>query len=182
MTEVTRSAASSPLLTGVVMLIVGFWLGLEGFSDSAIYNTSVSLLVLGMKIGGFVMLAVAALYWTGVRMAWLIDTICLLVIGVLMIAVAVVWLIHTDWVYGIVLMILGVMTTNSARRNWVCSAASVTLPPSEAKNEVPTAKDETPIADKTPAVGIHEVQQPASEESPPEGFLAELGRADNESG
>jgi len=187
MTEDTRPAASSPLLVGVFMLIVGFGIGLEGISDSALYNASVSLFNLTMKVGGSAMLVVAALYWANVRVAWLLDAVCSLVIGVLMIGVAVVWLVHAEWLYGIVLVILSVMSINSARRIGACSAASVTHPSPEAKDEGPAkyGAPTVPVApamDKTPAADVHKVQQPAPEEPPPEGFLAELGQADDEPG
>jgi len=181
MTEDTKTAASSPLLTGVLMLIVGFGITLSGGTDSAVYNASAFLFNMTMKAGGSAMVLVAVLYWGKVRVAWLFDAVCTLTIGVLLFGVATVWCVYGYWVTGLVLIVFGVMSIGSARRVWAYSKVGVSHPSPETKHEAPATvvKDEVRAGEEAPAVDVHQVQRPAPEEPPPEGFLAELGRGDD---
>ncbi|MHC4675950.1 MAG: hypothetical protein ACYTBZ_25955 [Planctomycetota bacterium] len=200
----TRQAAA--LVAAGLMLFFGFYWcgGLSGISESGIYNLSVGLFVRTLQFGGLAMLLSAGLCWTGWRRALLIDAVFAAIIGLLMVAEGLVWMVHND-LQGILLLIFGVVFLHSAKCGrdtyQMFAADSVgagnSVPMGDAEDSYPDeqldtqakeealkrllAKKEKETEVQPPTAGDEEgAQAELPEASGPRGYLAELGRDDEQ--
>ncbi len=99
------------------MLFIGFYFGLEGISQSRIYNLSVGAFTLSMKVGGFLMLAAALLCWIEWRPGLGFDAVLTAAIGVSILIEGIIWLVFSD-LQGLFMLIFSLIFLNSARQSW----------------------------------------------------------------
>ncbi|NLX23468.1 MAG: hypothetical protein GXY55_17595 [Phycisphaerae bacterium] len=126
MQEHFKQTASSALLAGIIMLVVVLWLraGLQGTSDSALYNASVTAFNATLWGGGLAMFGVAGACWAQWRPAFRLDSICSGLVGVIMIGVGLIWLAATlRDLDGYAVLIFGVLCLHSAYRSYRIDAA-----------------------------------------------------------
>lgn len=200
-----REIASSAAIGAALTLFAGFYLDLEGISDSRFYNGSVGLFTWTMKVGGVLMGLGAVLLWMGVRPALAIDAVLAMGIGAIMVAVGGIWLGYRDF-QGFLLLIFGAMFIRSGWGSWMAGRPVVARPAVELERELDRAGAPPPVPpvdenvrqsarerllagkkDETAAAAAAErsrppaiPEAPRAEEPPPEGFLAQLGRDDSE--
>jgi hypothetical protein len=182
--------AGSAAVAGVLMLVVGFMLGLAGISDSAVYNNSVTVFNWTMRCGGIAMFAIAVLAFLGWRPILAIDTVIAVGAGLLMMGAALIWLISGDFVNGVLILLFGGMFVRSGLSSWAlfrwssflvsaCVADSVLA--AEERSVVGPARGEGLMASlrarKRTETKDGRVVMPKAGEPEPEGFLADLGRS-----
>ena len=96
------------LITSLIFLYLGFGLGLEGISESRVYNLSVSAFVWIARIVGVGLVAVVVLArfapWAAGRLHVALSAVA----SVGCVTVGVVWLAHAD-VQGLLVAILGLL-------------------------------------------------------------------------
>src|SRR3972149_3503073 len=90
--QAMMQVAGSAAVAGVLMVLVGFWLGLFAGSDSSIHSYSVDAFNWTMRVGGIAMFVIAVLAYLGWRPVLAIDGVIAVGVGLLMIAVALIWL------------------------------------------------------------------------------------------
>lgn len=164
-----RSAGGSALLAGVLMLVVGFFFGLVGNSDSQVYIHSVTVFNWMLRIGGGLLLAIGLLGLAGVRGVWLLDGLVSGLIGLGLAGIALIWLYFGDHFKGLLVGFYAAMCLSSAGRCWSAWQRMPAGPP--------PAVDPSPTAiSPPPADRLEHIAPPADDEPIPEGFLAELGR------
>ena len=168
-----RSVAFSAFVAGVLMVLVGFWLGLEGLSKSNVYNASVTVFNWLMRIGGIAMLIVAAMAYLNWRPILAFDAAAAVVIGGMMVLISLVWIMNNDLIQGVVILFFGGMFVKAGIQSWLMfrgtPARSADTPP--AREEEPKAPSPGRLPSK------HRVTPPKPGEPEPEGFLADIGRS-----
>jgi hypothetical protein len=173
-----RSVAFSAFFAGVLMVLVGFWLGLEGTSKSGTYNTSVTVFNWLMRIGGIAMLIVAAMAYLNWRPILAFDAAAAVVIGGMMVLVSLLWIANNDLIQGVVVLFFGGMFVKSGIQSWLMFRGT----PARSKDTPSATEQET----KAPSPGRlpprHRVTPPKPGEAEPEGFLADLGRSKEKDG
>ncbi len=96
------------IITALIFLYLGFGLGLEGISDSRLYNLSVSAFVWIARIVGLGLIAVVALARFAPRLARGLHMALSAVATIGCIAVGIVWIVHSD-AQGLLIAILGIL-------------------------------------------------------------------------
>ena len=173
-----RSVAISALFAGVLMVLVGFWLGRKGIAESSVYNTSVTVFNWLMRIGGIAMLIVAAMAYLNWRPILVFDAAASVVIGGLMVLVSLLWIANNDLIQGIVVLFFGGMFVKSGVQSWYAFRGT----PVQSAGTSSATQQET----RTPSPGRmapkHRVTPPKPGEPEPDGFLADLGRSKEKDG
>ncbi len=108
------------LISAGLFLYVGFVLGYEGFSKSALYNGSVAALTWGARIVGIGLLVTAALAYFRIPAAEPIDLVLTALATVLCFGVGLIWLVFSD-MEGVLLLLFGLLNgsaTISVWRRW----------------------------------------------------------------
>lgn len=200
---IVRGNARGSLLEAALLLAIGFylrWSGLEGISRSQLYNWSVDVVVWTFLIGGFLILGVMLLCWTGRPWALIVDGIISLLIGAALVGCGIIWLSHSD-IQGILILISGLLVLGAAKGSWAnyrLALQAVTTVPSGEPSLVrpvgeavpavpdPQAKAETmerllSTKQARPAVPA-KVDIARKDEPVPDGFLAQLGREQDPKG
>jgi hypothetical protein len=190
--ESMAQVAGSAAIAGVLMVLVGFWLGLTGISNSEVYNHSVTVFNWTMRIGGIAMFVIAALAYLGWRPVLAIDTVIAVTTGLLMVGVGLIWLINSDLLNGVLVLLFGGMFVRSGLNSWTLFRGSSPPEPASVVDPVPASVEERPISDRNEGEGLaaslraarkrteakaERVAIPKAEEPDPEGFLADLGRS-----
>jgi hypothetical protein len=118
--QIIRRNTTSSYFEVALVLFVGlyFWsTGLQGVSDSKLYNASVTTAVWTFLIGGVVLLAGAILCSIGLWPGLLIDAVANLLIGLLLLASGAIWLVWGD-LSGALIGLFGLISMNAARASW----------------------------------------------------------------
>jgi hypothetical protein len=199
-----RMNAGSAFFGAAIMLFFGFfWLrDVRGVAvDAPVYNGSVLVVVRTFQIGGLALLAVAGLCMAGWRYGLVADALTEALIGTTFLVTGGIWLGHSDNM-GALLMLFACMGFYSAWGSWTSyrlARRSGTIVPSHFSDLPPTSPHDAPprppdeeTYQRLRKVKSREPQRadPGSgraggsaprvdvtpEESPPEGFLADLGR------
>jgi len=186
--NVLRQVAFSALVAGVLMILVGFWMGLQGVSQSEVYNTSVTAFVWLMRVGGISMLLVALLAFVGWERVLALDAVLATVIGAGMALVALLWLANSDLINGVLILVFGGLFVRSGTQSWQ-AFRSLGLTSSEPVPPQAPAEPEADVPTTRPWLRRHKrdtradeeerVRMPEPDESTPEGFLADLGKSDD---
>ena len=148
---IVRGNARGSLLEAALLLAIGFylrWSGLEGISRSQLYNWSVDVVVWTFLIGGFLILGVMLLCWTGRPWALIVDGLVSLLIGAALVGCGIVWLIHSD-IQGILILLSGLLVLSAAKGSWAnyrLALQAVTTVPSGEPSLV------RPVEEAVPAV------------------------------
>lgn len=106
------------LVSAALFLWVGFRVGFEGNSDSALYNTSVTAFTWGARIVGIGLLCVAGLTVLRLPLVLVIDLIISFIAAGGCLIVAVIWLMHGDN-DGLLLLLFGAFNSSAARSSWI---------------------------------------------------------------
>lgn len=169
----SRYARDNAMYAGfaaLLMLYYGFHVGLVGYSDSAIYNTSVSICDWTMKIGGIALAAIAVGGAAGIAEVLAVDAVVSLVIGASFLFCGLIWLLtQGDW-EGLLFIVFGGMFLNAARGCWNSFRGGRQYLP------VAPVQDAGPPRPVHPAAEHPEVLPKADEPPPAEGYLARLAR------
>ncbi len=179
--------AGSAAFAGALMLLVGFWLGLKGVSPSEIYNHSVTVFNWTMRVGGIVMLVIAALAYAGWRPVLAVDVIFAGAVGVVMIGVGLIWVVNGDSLHGILVLLFGGLFVRSGLNSWSLLQAR---PTQRSESEPARSLEDASPSDRLAggenlAASLRSarkrmderVTMPKPDEPEPEGFLADLGRS-----
>lgn len=197
--EAVRGHAGSQFMEAAMLLGIGFYLHLTGFSgygDSQLFIRSVDLVVWTFLVGGFCSLMAALACLTGRTWALLADAVIGGLIGAILLACGLYWLIESQMM-GILVALVGLFDLNAAKGSWQnyravtliggtpdlmpeSPTASLTAQPAAAPPD-PQAKAqamERLLASKqaAPPAPVSADLRPRKNEPPPDGFLAELGR------
>jgi len=170
MRQQNTSTGGSPLIAGALMLAVGFGLGLTGPSEPFLYSASITFFVWLMRVGGCVMLIAAGLYITRLGFAPVVDVVASVLIGIMMAIVGLIWLLNSDF-DGLILLVLGVLFAQSG---WASRLTCRPFQPSSEPNR-PCQCGPEPTVAPPPSPSQ---SQPEGDETLSDGFLADLGRAD----
>ena len=111
------------LITALIFLYFGFGLGLEGISDSRVYNLSVAAFVWIARIVGVGLIVVVALQRFVPRSALWLHVALSAVATVGCVAVGLIWLAHNDW-QGLLIGILGLLCSGPLRALRIRGAGS----------------------------------------------------------
>jgi hypothetical protein len=184
--SVLRQVAFSALVAGVLMVLVGFPMGLQGTSRSEVYNTSVTAFVWLMRGGGISMLLVAVLAFVGWERVLALDAVLATVIGAGMAIVALLWLANSDLVSGVLILVFGGMFVRSGIQSWQAfrslgpKSMEPEAPPTppEPNTDIPTTRPWLRREKRDPQTD-ERVRMPAPDEAGLEGFLADLGKSDD---
>jgi len=173
-----RSVAFSALFAGVLMMLVGFWLGLKGVSESSAYNASVTVFNWLMRVGGIVMLMVAAMAYLNWRPILAFDAAASMVIGGLLVLVSLLWIANNDLIQGVVVLFFGGMFVKSGVQSWYAFRG----PLDQSAGSSSAAQRETKASSPGREAPKRRVTPPKPGEPEPDGFLADLGRSKEEDG
>ncbi len=106
------------LISAGLFLYVGFGMGLEGISKSALYNGSVATLVWGARVVGIGLLVTAALAYFRVPGMDPLDFALAALATVLCVGVGLVWLVFGD-MEGLLLLLFGLLNGSATRGAWL---------------------------------------------------------------
>jgi hypothetical protein len=195
--EIVRRSTSNSLLEAALLLAVGFylrWSGLQGISNSQLYNRSVDMVIWTFIVGGFLVLGTMLLCWTGRPWTLIVDGLVSALIGVSLLGCGIIWLSQSD-IQGILVVLFGLFDLSAARGSWgnyqLALRAMTTAPPTgfpavpladEPADAAPDPQAKAEAMDRLlstkqarPAVPA-KVDIRRKDEPVPDGFLAELGR------
>lgn len=200
---IVRGSTSGSLLEAILLLAIGFylrWSGLEGISRSQLYNWSVGVVVWTFLIGGFLILGVMLVCWTGRPWALIVDGLVNLLIGAALVGCGIIWLSHSD-IQGILILISGLLVLSAAKGSWtnyrLALQATTALPSAQpplgrpVEEAVPAIPDLQAKTEATKRLLSTKQARPAvpakvnisrTDEPVPDGFLAELGREEKPKG
>ncbi|MGD8451041.1 MAG: hypothetical protein PVJ57_04415 [Phycisphaerae bacterium] len=105
------------LISAGLLLYMGFYVGLEGCSDSAFYNGSVAAFTYGAQGVGIGLLIVAGLLWARLPVALLLDMIVGVVAAAGCLVIGAIWLLFNDMT-GVLLVLFGAWNSVAARNAW----------------------------------------------------------------
>lgn len=114
---VRGDALLSGLISAGLFLYVGFALALQGVSDDAVYNASVSAFTWGARIIGFAILAGLALTALRVPGALLLELVISAAAAALCLVVGAIWVKSAD-AEGYLVLLFGVLNGRSAYLDW----------------------------------------------------------------
>jgi hypothetical protein len=128
-----QQTVSPSFLEAAILLVIGlyFWhIGLEGASNSQVYNMSVTVSVWTFLIGGCLLLAATVLCRFGWTPGLIVDAVANLAIGVLLLTCGAIWMLHNDF-QGLLLVLVGIVSLNAARGSWSVSLLTHASSPRE---------------------------------------------------
>ena len=185
MNDALRSTGSSAAFSAAVMLLVGFYFGRTGISDSALYNTAVAATTWSMRLGGLGMVVVALLCYSGQRLGLLLDAVVGLGAGGLIAAASLLCILmdlgrgKSLDVNDLIFTIVGFGTAAAARGSWALYRGS---DPGTPSSSAPRAGSRGAPPAPPAAEPVHPASiRPASlqgDAPPPQGYLAALARED----
>ena len=114
------AAADSPfmsIISALLFLYVGFWMGLAGMSDDPLYNGSVTAFVWMARVVGIGMLVVAGLIYLRLPFVYALDLVLALLATAGCVATGVIWIAYGDG-SGYLLLIFGLVNASAARAAW----------------------------------------------------------------
>lgn len=173
-----RSVAFSALFAGVLMMLVGFWLGLKGVSESSVYNVSVAVFNWLMRVGGVTMLMIAALAYLNWRPVLVCYAAVATAIGGIMLLISLLWLANNDIIDGVLVLFFGGMFVKSGVQSWYAFRG----PLDQSVGTSSAAQRETKTSSPGREAPKRRVTPPKPGEPEPDGFLADLGRSKEEDG
>lgn len=105
------------LISAGLFLYVGFWLGLTGISDSALYNGSVTALTWGARVVGIGLLITVAMTYFRVPGALTLDLGLAALAAAGCLVIGLIWLAFSD-MQGILLLLFGLLNGSAAKSAW----------------------------------------------------------------
>lgn len=164
--EAARANAWQSALPAVLMLYYGFFQETSGISNSELYNRSVTVFFVTLKLGGCALAVVAGLSALGLPLALAADGVLSIVCGALFVACGVIWALNSD-MQGLLLLLFGAMFLSSGRAAWTTYQQFSAVEPVEWAD---VNEPEHPASKPSEAL-------PRTDEPPPaDGYLAALSR------
>ena len=105
------------IVSALLFLYVGFWMGLTGISGDPIYDGSITALVWGARIVGIGLLVVAALSYAGLGFTVTLDLVMSAIAALGCLAVGAIWLLYGD-MQGVLLLLFGFLNAGALRSAW----------------------------------------------------------------
>ncbi len=112
--------AESPfmsIISALLFLYIGFWMGLVGISGDRLYDGSVTAFVWMARIVGIGMLVVAGLTYARLPLVYPLSFIMALLATIGCLAAGVIWIVYGDS-SGYLLLIFGLLNGSAARAAW----------------------------------------------------------------
>jgi hypothetical protein len=106
------------LVSAGLFLYVGFVLGLQGISESAVYNGSVAALTWGARIVGIGLLVTTALTYFRVPGAAILDLLLAALATGGCLVIGVIWIFFSD-MQGVLLLLFGALNGSATRAAWI---------------------------------------------------------------
>lgn len=105
------------LISAGFFLYVGFFLGLSGISDSAVYNASVAAFTWGARVVGIGLLVSTIMLFFRIPGATLLDLLLTGLAAGGCLIIGAIWLAFGD-MWGIMLLLFGMFNFNSTKNAW----------------------------------------------------------------
>ncbi|MFH1746713.1 MAG: hypothetical protein ABIG44_06665 [Planctomycetota bacterium] len=112
-----RESIILSLVSAGLFLYVGFMLGLEGRSDSIVYNASVSALVWGARVVGIGLLITTFMTFVRAPGADALDFFMATLAAGGCLVIGAIWIAYSD-MQGILLLLFGALNLSAARAAW----------------------------------------------------------------
>ncbi len=112
--------AESPfmlIISALLFLYVGFWMGLVGISGDRLYDGSVTAFVWMARVVGIGMLVIAGLTYARLPLVYPLNFIMALLATIGCLATGVIWIVHGNS-SGYLLLIFGLVNGSAARAAW----------------------------------------------------------------
>lgn len=171
MSRHVKENAGFAISAGLILLLYGFYLGIGTYVDHGpFYVFLIHLFRWTVRIGGFVLIGVGIVCWSGRPFGLLLDAIASLLVGLTMAGCVVGWFFYEKGIeiYNIVALVVGIMLARSGYTNLLLYRE---LPKSTGERS-----DVTSVAPE-PTLKISSSVLPKDGEPPPEeGYLAALSR------
>ena len=118
------------LISAGLFLYVGFFLGLGGISDSAVYNASVAAFTWGARVVGIGLLISTIMLFFRIPGGALLDLLLTGMAAAGCLVIGAIWLAFGDTMWGILLLLFGMLNFNSTKKAWQLwqSRRALTMP------------------------------------------------------
>lgn len=184
MYEPARRNAVNSLILGVVLVFYGFLTSpvyLEG--DVGIYNTTVDILFVVLRVGGLAFIIIAGLLFAGLRVALLFDVLTVGICGLALGACSLYWIaLDGPDVQELLYLVFAVLFLRAAHSSFGAyrrGTPGEQTPGALTTDQTPSA---APASNPVHPASVHPETLPQEDQPPPpDGYLAALSKEKGES-